>query len=73
MIAPLYQEVLHILVSKRVVDEVESIGDLEGLRVSLGTPASGTRSVAGRVIGHFDVSAGRGHRSPPRRSRAGAD
>jgi len=58
MIAPLYQEVLHILISKRVIDEVEEISDLEGRRVSLGTPASGTRSVAKRVISHFDVSVG---------------
>jgi len=65
LIAPLYQEVLHILVSKRVVDEVESVNDLEGLRVSLGTPASGTRSVAERVIGHFDVSLGEDIDLPP--------
>lgn len=65
LIAPLYQEVLHILVSKRIIDRVEGINDLEGLRVSLGTPASGTRSVAERVIGHFGVSVGEDIDLPP--------
>ena len=65
LIAPLFQEVLHILVSKRVIEEVESISDLKGRRVSLGTPSSGTRSVAERVIGHFDVSLGEDIDLPP--------
>ena len=65
LIAPLYQEVLHILVSKRLTEEVESVSDLEGRRVSLGTPASGTRSVAERVIEHFDVSVGEDIDLPP--------
>lgn len=65
LIAPLYQEVLHILVSERVVGAIESIDDLGGRRVSLGTAASGTRHVAERVIDHFGVSVGEDLDLPP--------
>jgi uncharacterized protein len=65
LIAPLYQEMLHILVSTRVSDEVAGVNDLEGRRVALGTAASGTRSVAERVIDHFDVTVGEDIDLPP--------
>jgi hypothetical protein len=65
LIAPLYQEVLHILVSKRVAGELETIGDLDGRRVSLGMAGSGTRYVAERVIDHFGVSVGEHLVLPP--------
>lgn len=65
LIAPLYQEVLHILVSTRIVDEVASINDLEGRRVALGAAASGTRSIAERVIDHFGVTVGEDIDLPP--------
>lgn len=55
LLAPLYQEVLHILVAREVPASVTRVADLEGLRVALGAPGSGTRSVAERVIDHFGV------------------
>jgi TRAP transporter TAXI family solute receptor len=55
LLAPLYQEVLHILVSERVSERVDRIADLGGLRVALGAPGSGTRSIAERAIDHFEV------------------
>ncbi|MFV2072938.1 MAG: TAXI family TRAP transporter solute-binding subunit [Thermoanaerobaculales bacterium] len=56
LIAPLYEEVLHIMVAKRLADEIRTIHDLRGRRVSLGAEDSGTRQVAERVLGHFDVA-----------------
>jgi TRAP transporter TAXI family solute receptor len=59
LIAPLYQEVLHVVVGRRVADEITTVGDLEGRSVSLGMKGSGTRSVAQRVVDHFGVTLGR--------------
>ena len=58
LIAPLYEEVLHILVAKRVADEITSIFDLRGRRVAVGAKASGTRQLAERVLEHFRVEVG---------------
>jgi TRAP transporter TAXI family solute receptor len=58
LIAPLYHEELHILVSTRSTAGIESIGDLDGRRVALGAPGSGTRSVAQRVLDHFGIEVG---------------
>ncbi len=58
LVAPLYDEVLHILIATDVADEVLSIHDLGGRRVALGLPGSGTRQVARRVLDHFRVEVG---------------
>ena len=65
LLAPLYQEVMHILVAREVSATVTTIADLEGLRVSLGMVGSGTRSVAERVVGQFDVRVGEDIALPP--------
>jgi len=58
LVAPLYNEVLHILVSKVVADEVRTLFDLRGRRVSLGPEGSGTRQLSKRVLAHFGVEIG---------------
>jgi len=58
LIAPLYDEVLHILVAREIADRVDSIDDFGALRVAVGAPNSGTRQVAERVLAHFDVTVG---------------
>ena len=58
LVAALYDEVLHILVSKQSADEIRSIDDLSGKRVSLGPVGSGTRQLSQRVLGHFGVEVG---------------
>jgi hypothetical protein len=55
LLAPLYQEFLHIMVAREVATSVTGVADLEGLRVALGAPGSGTRTVAERVIDHFGI------------------
>jgi len=55
LLAPLYQEVLHILVAREMSATIKTVTDLEGLRVALGSSDSGTRTVAERVIDHFGV------------------
>jgi TRAP transporter TAXI family solute receptor len=55
LIASLFDEALHILVSLDLAGRVSQIGDLDGRRVSLGAATSGTRQVASRVLGHFEV------------------
>jgi TRAP transporter TAXI family solute receptor len=58
LVTPLYQEVLHILVAKRLAPEVRTIYDLRGRRVAIGAAASGTRQLSERVLAHFDVEIG---------------
>ena len=58
LVASLYNEVLHILVSKQAADEIRSIDDLSGKRVSLGPVGSGTRQLSQRVLEHFGVEVG---------------
>ncbi len=58
LVAPLYEEVLHILVATDIADEVTTIHDLGGRRVALGLPGSGTRQVAQRALDHFRVEVG---------------
>ena len=55
LIATLFDEALHILVSLDLASRVSQIGDLDGRRVSLGGTTSGTRQVASRILGHFEV------------------
>jgi TRAP transporter TAXI family solute receptor len=65
LLAPLYQEVMHILVAGKVPATVTTVVDLEGLRISMGTVGSGTRSIAERVIDHFGVRVGEDIALPP--------
>ncbi len=65
LIAPLYQEVLHILVATRASATITTIADLEGMRVALGEVGSGTRPVAERVVEHFGVVVGEDVGLPP--------
>jgi len=58
LVAPLYSEVLHILVSKVGGDGIQSFFDLRGRRVSLGPEGSGTRQLSKRVLAHFGVEIG---------------
>jgi len=58
LVAPLYNEVLHILVSRLDADEIRSIYDLRGRRVSLGPAGSGTRQLSKRVLEHFGAEIG---------------
>jgi TRAP transporter TAXI family solute receptor len=58
LIAPLYDEVLHILVTRDASADINSIHDLNGRRVSLGAAASGTRQIAERILEHFDAEPG---------------
>ena len=55
LIARLYDEVLHILVARGVADDIRTVYDLEGRRVSIGGHGSGTRLVAETVLEHFRI------------------
>jgi len=58
LVASLYDEVLHILVSKQSANEIRSLDDLNGKRVSLGPVGSGTRQLSLRALEHFGVEVG---------------
>ena len=58
LVVPLYNEVLHILVSRLDADEIRSVYDLRGKRVSLGPVGSGTRQLSKRVLDHFGAEIG---------------
>ena len=58
LVASLYDEALHILVSTSDADSISTIYDLEGMRVSLGAAGSGTRELSQRVLMHFGVAVG---------------
>jgi TRAP transporter TAXI family solute receptor len=58
LIASLYNEILHILVSRHDAPEIQTIHDLRGKRVSLGPHGSGTRQLSMRVLEHFGVEIG---------------
>jgi len=58
LVAPLYNEVLHILVSKVVAGDIQTLDDLHGRRVALGPEGSGTRQLSKRVLAHFGVEVG---------------
>ena len=55
LLATLYDEVLHILVSKAAAQDIHTIHDLQGKRVALGAAGSGTRQLSRRVLKHFGV------------------
>ena len=71
LVASLYDEVLHILVSKQAADEIRSIDDLSGKRVSLGPVGSGTRQLSQRVLEHFGVEVGEDAALLPAEATAG--
>jgi TRAP transporter TAXI family solute receptor len=58
LIASLYDEVLHIVTTTASAQNIRTVFDLEGARVSLGGAGSGTRELAQRVLKHFDVTVG---------------
>ena len=55
LISPLYEEVLHILASTGDGAEVLPLEWLEGKRIFLGEPESGTRRLARAVLDLFDI------------------
>jgi TRAP transporter TAXI family solute receptor len=65
LIAPLYDEHLHILVASPVADDIRSIYDLRGRRVSLGNVGSGTRQSADTLLAHFEIEVGQDLAMPP--------
>jgi TRAP transporter TAXI family solute receptor len=71
LVASLYDEVLHILVSKVAADEIHTIYDLRGQRVSLGLAGSGTRQLSQRVLDHFGVEVGEDQALSPEEAKAG--
>jgi TRAP transporter TAXI family solute receptor len=71
LVASLYDEVLHILVSKQSADEIRNIADLNGNRVSLGPVGSGTRQLSQRVLDHFGVAVGEDLALLPEEAAAG--
>jgi TRAP transporter TAXI family solute receptor len=71
LVAPLYDEVLHILVAREVADRVASIYDLTKLRVSVGPPGSGTRQLTEQVLEHFGVGVGQALALSPPEAAAG--
>lgn len=58
LIAVLYSEALHILLSRDAATTVDSIDDLSGLRVAVGPAESGTRQLSRAVLEHFGVQPG---------------
>ena len=52
-VCPLYQDVLHVLVSEQ--SRVRTLRDLRGARISVGPEGSGMRKVALAVLAHFEV------------------
>jgi TRAP transporter TAXI family solute receptor len=71
LVASLFDEVLHILVSKQSADEIRSIEDLSGKRVSLGPVGSGTRQLSQRALEHFGVDVGEDMAMLPTEAAAG--
>jgi len=55
LVTTLYDEVLHILVSKSAAPDIQTIYDLQGKRVALGAAGSGTRQLSLRVLRHFGI------------------
>jgi uncharacterized protein len=71
LLATLYDEVLHILLSKSTADTIKSIYDLEGKRLALGLPGSGTRELSVRVLQHFGIDPGQDIAQSPQEVAAG--
>lgn len=58
LLTVLYEELLHILISKSAGENIHTIYDLQGKRVSLGPAGSGTRELSQRVLRHFGIEVG---------------
>jgi TRAP transporter TAXI family solute receptor len=56
LIAPLYEEVLHILVP--VESEAKQLRDLKGKRLAVGPEQSGTQQVVRRLFDHYGLNEG---------------
>ncbi len=65
LVALLYEEHLHVLVTKGLAEEIRTVQDLNGRTVSLGSAGSGTREVAERVLEHFRIEVGEDLAIPP--------
>ncbi|MEE8105721.1 MAG: TAXI family TRAP transporter solute-binding subunit [Planctomycetota bacterium] len=55
VIAPLYDEVLQIVVSEKAEPRIADVADLRGHDVAIGPAGSGTSAVARRVFSHFGL------------------
>ena len=55
LIASLFEEELHVVVSRDLANQIRTVTDLGGRRVSLGDRESGTRQVSQRVLDHLEV------------------
>lgn len=55
LVAPLYQETLHVVARRSAA--IEGPSDLAGKRVGVGPDGSGTESIAESVLDHFGLSA----------------
>lgn len=53
-VAALYPDIVHLLVRRDT--KISSIGELEGMRVSLGLQSSGTRLVAEQLLEHYGIN-----------------
>ena len=58
LVADLYKQILHIMVARRLADQVQSIHDLAGLRLSMGPIGSGTRVLVTDILEHFKIEPG---------------
>lgn len=58
LVAELYDEPMHILVRSALADTVKTVDDLEGLRVSVGGPGSGTHRTSTRVLSTLGIRPG---------------
>mgnify|MGYP001314300026 FL=1 len=57
LVAPLYRELLHVIVRKG--RKIESISDLEGKRVAVGLVGSGMQVSADKVLHHYQLEVSR--------------
>ena len=57
LVAPLYRELLHVIVRKGL--KIESISDLEGKRVAVGLVGSGMQVSADKVLHHYQLEVSR--------------
>ena len=71
LLTVLFQESLHILISRHSAGEITSIFDLQGKRVAIGLAGSGNRALSQRVLRHFGVALGEALFMSPRDAAAG--
>ena len=66
LIAPVYEEVLHVFIRSEIRDEVRKLSDLRGRSICVGAKDSGTANVVARLLDHLgldDASTPRRHLS----------